>query len=136
MRQFAWITAALTGIIGMLIGIIVSMPRPPVGDERTRARDAATTAAAARTARVNPAAAVSEPDVRPVSPTAINFADIAARLNPAVVNIEASARSRRARRQADEGARPGAGDDPFDLGRRGADVPRRGTGTEIGRAHV
>ncbi|MDO8677512.1 MAG: trypsin-like peptidase domain-containing protein [Acidobacteriota bacterium] len=130
-RQFAWITAVLTGIIGMLIGIILSTPRPPVGDERTRAQDAAATAAASRTARVNPAssAPASEPDVRPSSPTSINFADIAARLNPAVVNIDASARSRRARRLAEEGGRPGPGDDPSDLGRRGADVPRRGTGT-------
>jgi serine protease Do len=72
----------------------------------------------------------SLPDPRPASPTSINFADIAARLNPAVVNIDASARSRRARRLAEEGGRPGPSDDPFDLGRqRGADIPRRGMGT-------
>ena len=117
-RQFAWITAALTGIIGMLIGIIVSTPRQQPG------------VAAAPVRAVERPASAAEPELRPASPTSINFADIAARLNPAVVNIDASARSRRARRLAEDGARPGPGDDPFDLGRqRGADVPRRGTGT-------
>ena len=126
MRQFAWITAALTGIIGMLIGIIVSTPRPqgdngsaPIRAERKIA-PASTDAAAAETLKPAPA----------ITPSSVNFADIAARLNPAVVNIDASARSRRARRLLEDGARPGPSDDPYDLGRqRGADIPRRGTGT-------
>ena len=126
MRQFAWITAALTGIIGMLIGVIVSTPRPqgdhgsgPIRSERTIA-PASTDPAAADTLQPAPA----------ITPSSVNFADIAARLNPAVVNIDASARSRRARRLLEDGARPGPGDDPYDSGRqRGADIPRRGTGT-------
>ena len=65
---------------------------------------------------------------RPSPPASLNFADIAARLNPAVVNIDATARGRRARRLIEDGARRGP-DDPFDPGRRGADAPRRGTGT-------
>src|SRR5688572_19472867 len=105
-RQFAWITAALTGIIGMLLGIIVSTPRPP----------ASAVSAPARV--VEKPVPASLPDLRPASPTSINFADIAARLNPAVVNIDASARSRRARRLAEEGSRPGPSDEPFDLGRQ------------------
>ena len=119
-RQFAWTTAALTGIIGVLVGIILSTPRPlPVAAP-------ATTRVVEKTA---PTGIASVADTRPMAtaPGSVNFADIAARLNPAVVNIDASARSRRARRLVEEGGRPS--DDPFDLGRRGADVPRRGTGT-------
>ena len=39
--------------------------------------------------------------------SSLNFADIAARLNPAVVNIDATARGRRARQLIEEGG--GAG---------------------------
>jgi len=118
-RQFAWITAALTGIIGILVGIILSAPRLP-----------------ADVAKPEADAAVREPAPAPERPGAvsaaapagsINFADIAARMNPAVVNIDATARSRRARRLMQEGAQRDG--DPFDLGRRGTDAPRRGTGT-------
>ena len=118
-RQFAWITAALTGIIGILVGIILSAPR-----------------LAADVAKPEADAAVRDPAPAPERPNAvstaapagsINFADIAAKMNPAVVNIDATARSRRARRLMQEGAQRDG--DPFDLGRRGTDAPRRGTGT-------
>ncbi|MGE0862714.1 MAG: trypsin-like peptidase domain-containing protein [Vicinamibacterales bacterium] len=117
-RQFAWITATLTGIIGVLVGIILSSPRPPVEVAQT----AAMSVSEARPAPDGERAA-------PVSAPAgsVNFADIAAKLNPAVVNIDATARSRRARRLMSDGAQRDG--DPFDLGRRGSDVPRRGTGT-------
>ena len=60
----------------------------------------------------------------------MNFADVAARLNPAVVNIDATARGRRARRPSTDATRPDLRQDPFDLGReRLGDTPRRGTGT-------
>ena len=127
-RHFAWITAALTGIIGVLVGIILTAPRPQPGQDAGLNVSAGLSGAE----RTNPASssAAPEPAASPVSPTSINFADIAARLNPAVVNIDASARSRRASQLTQGGARPGQGDDPFDLGRRrGTDVPRRGTGT-------
>jgi len=122
-RQFAGITAALTGIIGMLIGIIVSMPRPQSATMAApiQAVDTITAASSTTADTTNPAPSIT--------PSSVNFADIAARLNPAVVNIDASARSRRTRRLAEDGGRPGQGDDPLDLGRRGADLPRRGTGT-------
>jgi serine protease Do len=63
---------------------------------------------------------------------AVNFADIAARINPAVVNIDATARGRRLRRPISDGQqmRPDLFDDPFDLGRqRTGETPRRGSGT-------
>ena len=118
-RQFAWITATLTGIIGILVGIILSSPRPAVEGARQ--------AVAAAASEAGPAAEGVTPVQVPGSATSINFADIAARLNPAVVNIDATARGRRARRLMNEGAQRDG--DPFDLGRRGSDVPRRGTGT-------
>ncbi len=118
-RQFAWITATLTGIIGILVGIIVSSPRVPREDARPGAEAAITEPGAA------PERASQAP--MPVSAASINFADIAAKINPAVVNIDATARSRRARRLMSEGTQPDG--DPFDLGRRGGDLPRRGTGT-------
>jgi serine protease Do len=117
-RLFVLTTATLTGIIGVLLGILLSMPRPASAPPSEAERRAAAAAPAT----------VSESPVVPAStPTSINFADIAARLNPAVVNIDATARARRARRLVEEGARRGPVD-PFDLGRRG-DPPRRGTGT-------
>ncbi len=119
-RQFAWTTATLTGIIGILLGIVVSTPRLPAATERPRV-SADESAPVPAIERAPPAAGAG-------LATAINFADIAAKMNPAVVNIDATARSRRARRLMQEGAQRDG--DPFDLGRRGSsDVPRRGTGT-------
>ncbi|HJU44203.1 MAG TPA: trypsin-like peptidase domain-containing protein [Vicinamibacterales bacterium] len=119
MRLYVITTAVLTGIIGILIGIVLTDSRAgrlqPV-----------------MVPRAEPAAAAEPPPEAPPpqssSPTSINFADIAARLNPAVVNIDATARARKARRLMEEGGRRGGPTDPFDLGRRG-DAPRRGTGT-------
>ena len=79
-RQFAWITATLTGIIGILLGIILSMPRLPADTNRPPA-GAASSAPAPVTVRASQASAAPA--------GAINFADIAAKLNPAVVNIDA-----------------------------------------------
>ena len=120
-RLYVLTTASLAALIGVLIGLLLSMPRtdrvssPPGSD------------AAVSTVSSTPPPAESSVVPSP-SPTSINFADIAARLNPAVVNIDATARARRARRLVEEGGRRGGAVDPFDLGRRG-DVPRRGTGT-------
>jgi len=119
-RQFAWITATLTGIIGILVGIILTTPRVPEAGARPD------TSAAIGEPGPAPERAASQPPL-PVSATSINFADIAAKMNPAVVNIDATARSRRARRLITEGAQRDG--EPFDLGRRGSDAPRRGTGT-------
>ncbi len=126
-RQFAGITAALTGIIGLLVGIIVSTPRQQAaGDHAGMNISRGAHSAEEPIRKAGPTAAPPET----FNPASVNFADIAARLNPAVVNIDASARSRRALRLTTEGGRPGPAEDPFDLGRqRGGDLPRRGTGT-------
>jgi serine protease Do len=118
-RQFAWITAALTGIIGVLVGVILSTPRMPSNAGETRA--------GGQLSEPAPPPERASAANAPVAGTAINFADIAAKMNPAVVNIDATARGRRARRLMQEGAQRDG--DPFDLGRRGSEAPRRGTGT-------
>lgn len=118
-RQFAWTTATLTGIIGLLVGVILSTPRLPA--DGVRPLTSSTEMAPA------PEPERASAATGPAAGTAINFADIAAKLNPAVVNIDATARGRRARRLLQDGAQ-GDGD-PFDLGRRGSEAPRRGTGT-------
>ena len=121
-RLYVVTTATLTAIIGLLVGLLLSMPRL---EEATPSPDRSSAASSA-----SDSVPAAEP-MTPVSggpPTSVNFADIAARMNPAVVNIDATARARRARRLVEEGGRRGGGADPFDLGRR-SDAPRRGTGT-------
>ena len=119
-RLFTITTAALTLIIGVLIGLLMSVPR-----SIQPAAPAATTTAAARDGVAEP---IEPIDARPMPSGSLNFADIAARLNPAVVNIDATARGRRTGRLLDDGGRRGT-DEPFDPSRRGSDALRRGTGT-------
>ncbi len=120
-RVFVVTTATLTGIIGVLVGVLLTTPRAePTASSRE--------STAAATAASDPAPIAASPELPAPSPASINFADIAARLNPAVVNIDATARARRARRLVEEGGRRSGSADPFDLGRR-SDAPRRGTGT-------
>ena len=127
-RQFAWITATLTGIIGVLLGIILTTPRVPQDDAgpglAQQSAEKSDSDSFLDIVDDNPAPIPSKG-----AATGLNFADIAARLNPAVVNIDATARSRRARRLIQEGVQRTPTDDPFDLQRRGSDAPRRGTGT-------
>lgn len=117
-RLFTITTAALTLIIGVLVGVLLNVPRAtqPVSQ-------APAASAAPRDGAPEPTEVV---DTRPMPNGSLNFADIAARLNPAVVNIDATARGRNAGRLLEDGARRGM-DDPY--GRRFTDAPRRGTGT-------
>ena len=119
-RLYVITTAVLTGIIGVLLGLLLSMPR------NNQAPAPAPSAVASNPGDTAAPAEIPEP--RTTAPGSLNFADIAARLNPAVVNIDATARARRARRLMEEGGRRGP-DDPFEPGRRGNEPPRRGTGT-------
>ena len=101
-RRFTALTLALTGAVSLLVGLMLAgslTPAPPV----TIAAPPAARAAA-----------------RQVVPTVVvDFADIAARVNPAVVYIEAVSRPHRLRRgdPAREGqpqAVPGPPEDPLD----------------------
>jgi serine protease Do len=116
-RRFACFTVGLTACVSFLVGMVVT------GSLSPSAAVSAPTVAAARNVR----------DDRPMLPGiagVVNFADVAERLNPAVVNIDATAR-RRARPAPPNSrppARPEIFDDPFD-NRRQRDTPRRGAGT-------
>jgi len=78
-------------------------------------------------------AARRAPAVRPVPGTLVNFADVVARVNPAVVNIEATSKARGGRRGHGKGEddEDGLQDAPFDSvqPKRDADPARRGEGT-------
>src|SRR5436190_10972857 len=113
-------TATLTLIIGVLVGLLLTVPRAT-----QPAAQAPATSSTQGDGAPQPGELV---DSRQQNNSSINFADIAARLNPAVVNIDATARGRQARRLIEDGARRGP-DDPLDPGRRATDAPRRGTGT-------
>jgi serine protease Do len=117
-RSFAWLTVALTATVGFLVGMIVSGSLTP--------------ASAVSAPPVSIRAADPAPPELPytVVPGAVNFADVAERLNPVVVNIDASAR--RTRTTASGSRRPVPFDEippPGERRPRSGDVPRRGTGT-------
>ena len=120
-RLFVVTTATLTAVIGLLVGVLLSVQRP------LQPAAPAPLASEAPSSEPGPAAAEFV-DTRPVPASSLNFADIAARLNPAVVNIDATARGRRAQQLLEQG-RPRGPDDPLERGSRGVDAPRRGTGT-------
>jgi serine protease Do len=113
-RRFAWFTVGLTASVSFLVGMVVTGSMSP-------SPASSATPAVARPVR----------DDRPFVPGlagVVNFADVAERLNPAVVNIDASSRRRSA---ASEGRSPQRRDlleDPFEYRRRG-ETPRRGAGT-------
>src|SRR5947209_2246915 len=60
---------------------------------------------------------------------AVNFADVVERINPAVVNIDATTRGREPKRRRDRTGIPDP-PEPFDFGSpRDRDAPHRGTGS-------
>jgi serine protease Do len=117
--RFAWFTLGLTACVAFLVGMVVTGSMSPTD------ATSAPTVSSTRLVR----------DDRPVMPGlagVVNFADVAERLNPAVVNIDASTRARRLSRLSESNgrlpSRPDLFEDPFDNRRRG-DSPRRGAGT-------
>ncbi len=113
--RFACLTVGLTAAVSFLVGMVVT------GSLSPSQATSAPSVAAARNAR----------DDRPLMPGiagVVNFADVAERLNPAVVNIDAAAQRRsRAPVANPPTTRPGLLDDPPD--RRFREAPRRGAGT-------
>jgi serine protease Do len=111
--RFAYFTVGLAASVSFLVGMVVT------GSMSPSTAISAPTVAAVRNVR----------DDRPFVPGiagVVNFADVAERLNPAVVNIDAT--SRRRPRAGRTPARPEMFEDPFD-NRRPRDTPRRGAGT-------
>ena len=110
-RRFLAVSVSLAATVAFLVGLVVAgsmTPAPAVS---------ATTPPVSRTTSAPPAPAAGGP---------VSFADIAERLNPAVVNIDATLRGEdRPRRRAPLLDGP----DFFQRPPRESDVPRRGAGT-------
>jgi serine protease Do len=87
-RIFTVVTVALASAVAFMIGLTVaaSLAPPPVA--------AAGAAAGLVAASAPPPLAASRSALLGSGPQAVNFADVAARLNPAVVNIDAASRGR------------------------------------------
>jgi len=109
-KRFTLVTVALTGVVAFLIGAIfaggtrasaVSADVARPADERTAAKEAA-----------------------PGPASLVNFADVVERINPAVVNVDATT-------TAGSGRRGDRSDYPFEFDGLGAtrDAPRRGAGS-------
>ena len=100
-RRFTIVTLTLTAVIAFLVGAIVAggLSRPAVNADTPAPR-------------WTPATKVSNVG-EPGSVSLVNFADIVERINPAVVNIDATARVSERRRRS----RPGLPDapEPFDF---------------------
>jgi serine protease Do len=125
-RGFVWLTASLAAAVGLLLGVVVTgalAPAPTFVAPPAAATPAQTSSSLA--------AGPLSPAYSPIGPAgSVNFADIAERLNPVVVNIDASARGRRPRTAAEPRRRIQTPDDLPEVPRpRGQDAPRRGTGT-------
>ena len=86
-RRFTLVTVALTAFVAFLVGAIVA---------GGVARSAVSAGAPAKTAAARLAS--SRPGSVPSVPS-VNFADVVERINPSVVNIDATTRGREGRRR-------------------------------------
>src|SRR6185436_6002831 len=106
-RRFTLVTVVLTAFVAFLVGAIF----------------AGGVARSAVSAGAPPKAAASRVAARPGNGSAmtplVNFADVVERINPAVVNIDATTRGRDGRRRRGRSGAPDAPDPfegPFDFG--------------------
>ena len=105
MRRFTLLTVVLSSAVAFLIGLIIAGGVTPGPVVSSAPRRPAAAAAEARPAGARAAAGL------------VNFADVAERINPAVVNIDATSKTSRERRRGDdldpgrefEGPRQGSG---------------------------
>ena len=109
MRRHTLLTVALCSAVSFLLGILVT------GDSKAIPAVAAVSGAQVRAAAARASAA---PDS---GSGAVNFADVAERINAAVVNIDAASRAGRDTRRR-------GGDDSID-GPRGFELPHQGSGS-------
>src|SRR5262245_59007052 len=118
-KRFTFITLALSATVAFLVGVILAggISRTPVLTSAMSMSGAATPANGprdkARTASLTPA------------PALVNFADVAERINPAVVNIDAASKGQAGREQPRP--LPRGQDDQLDG--RDPDAPRQGSGS-------
>ncbi len=119
-KRFTLVTVALTAVVAFLVGAIVA---GGVARSEVSAGAGSTTGAV----RLIPRAPGG-----PAMTSLVNFADVVERLNPAVVNIDATTRARdRGRRRGRGPDAPDPFDGPSDFGtpRDDRDTPRRGAGS-------
>jgi serine protease Do len=124
-RRFTIVTVALTGVVAFLIGAIVAgglgQPSVTAGNSIPAPSEPAATAAT-RPGGVVPGSLVS-------------FADVVERINPAVVNIDAttrvteSSRRRRSRAELPDVPNPFNGAPGLNPPRNDREIPRRGAGS-------
>ena len=121
-RRFTFVTVVLTALVAFLVGAIVA---------GGVARSAVSAGAPVR-ARAAPIASSRRGGV-PAMASPVNFADVVERINPAVVNIDATTRGREPRKRRGRNGSPDAPDPfdgPFDYGTpRERETPRRGAGS-------
>ena len=106
-RRFAVVTVSLAATTAFLVGLIVAGSLTPAPASSTPV----------------PVATLEPARLPPGPPALVNFADVAERLNPAVVNIDAASRGGEDQpetRYGWNGAPPG-----------GSDAPRRGAGSGV-----
>jgi serine protease Do len=126
-RRFTLVTVILAATVSFLVGAIVA---GSLGQPIITAGESASRGSNAPTAALKPARGATPGAATPL----VNFADVVERINPAVVNIDATTRgsdsvARRRRGRAD-GADPP--DSPFDFTpprNNDRDAPRRGAGS-------
>src|SRR6185436_8057123 len=99
-RRFTIITVVLTAVVAFLVGAIVA---------GGLSRSAVSAGAAAKAAAAKPGRPAATP---PIS-NLVSFAEVVERINPAVVNIDATARGREARRHRGRVAPDGSLDPDF-----------------------
>jgi serine protease Do len=118
-RRFTVVTVALTAFVAFLVGAIV-------------AGGVARSAISAGAPRLPTTGRyVARPATTVLGASSVNFADVVERINPAVVNIDATSRGRdQRRRRGRVGAPDGPDglDGPLEFGPRG-EAPRRGAGS-------
>jgi serine protease Do len=114
-RRFTFVTLALSTVVAFLVGIILAggVSRTPVVSS-----ESSTSGAASARERARPAAMKS-------APALVNFADVAERINPAVVNIDAASKGRTAR----ESTRPYQRNPDDQTDGREPDSPHQGSGS-------
>ncbi len=115
-RRFTAVTLGLTATVAFLVGLIVAGSLVP-----TPAISGSTRPATLTAHRASPVSATSP---------LVNFADVAERINPAVVNIDATSRGDAIQRRSAPSGRD-LFDESFDFGapRGQREVPRRGAGS-------
>ena len=113
-KRFTFITVALCTMVAFLVGIILAG-----GLSRTPVLSSASPLGSASASREKTHAAAL------ASPTLVNFADVAERINAAVVNIDAASKGQPGRDT--QRSSPRSLDDPLDP--REPDTPRQGSGS-------